>query len=186
MKQSVLIFFIARNDKEDKELWLTGCNCGYVGTGPSTTQDVLELLGVKMDYSRIYKEKKIIEKEIVTHHDLNFIIYHPSEENPYRVGERRVKVAASFNYPDQKWNAKKALKSFGEIKPLSSIKNKDKQYFSTAYSTEKEHYNYSTNNGLILRGTWSKLDDKVIMMAIEEVLKNYNGICHIEKIEEKT
>lgn len=176
--------FIARNDTEDKELWLTGCTCGYGGTGPATTQDVLEILGVKIDYGRIYKEKKIIEEEITTHHDLNFVVYQPSEENPYKGGEKRIKITANFEYPDQKWNAKEALKSLGEIKPLRSMEGKDNRYFSTSYSTEKESYTYSTNNGLILSECWSKFDDKVLMMAIEETLKNYNGKYKVKKIEE--
>lgn len=178
--------FIARNDKEDTELWLTGCTCGYGGTGPSTTQDVLELLGVKMDYSRIYKEKKIIEKDIITNHDLNFIVYHPSKENPYQAGEKCLKVTATFDYPDQKWHAKKALMSFGKITPLKSVERKANRYFSTTHSTEKAHLNYSTNYGLILRDTWSEISEKVLMMAIEEILKNYEGNCKIEKIEESS
>lgn len=178
--------FIARNDKEDTELWLTGCTCGYGGTGPSTTQDVLELLGVKMDYSRIYNEKKIIEKDIIIHHDLNFIVYHPSKENPYQAGEKCLKITATFDHPDQKWNAKKAIMSFGEIRPLRSVERKDDRYFSPTYLTEKEQINYSTNYGLILSETWSEISEKVLMMGIKEILKNYEGNCKIEKIEEST
>lgn len=176
--------FIAKNEKEDKELWLTGCTCGYGGTGPSTTQEVLELLGVKIDYSRIYNEKKIILKEITTHHDLNFIVYNPSTENPYRAGMKRFKVESLFEYPDQKWNAKEALKSLGVIKPLRSIEKKSNRFFSTKYSTDKEHFNYSTNNGLVLGESWSKLDDDVMINLIQDYINNYGGSYQVKKIEE--
>jgi hypothetical protein len=175
--------FIARNDKEDKELWLTGCTCGYKGTGPSTTHEVLELLGIKMDYSRIYNEKKILEREVTPHHSLNITFHLPQTENPYQAGEKHLKVTASFDYPDQRLKALDALKIFGKIKHNRLFQHKDKQYLPTEYTTDQIHYNYSTNHDLVLTESWSKFDDKILIMAIEVILENYDGTHKIQKID---
>ena len=36
------------------EIWLSGCNCGYGGTGPNGTRQILEELGVNPEDARCY------------------------------------------------------------------------------------------------------------------------------------
>lgn len=66
---------ILKDDENDQEIWLSGANCGYGGSGPSATIKILQILGVKFDYDRISEEKKIIATNLKSYHDLNLVVY---------------------------------------------------------------------------------------------------------------
>jgi len=61
---------------DEQELWIVNATCGYGGGGPGKTKEILQLCGVKMDYSTISDEKQII-REVTPHHDLNFVVCVP-------------------------------------------------------------------------------------------------------------
>src|SRR5690606_11964666 len=58
----------------DKEVWIESASCGYAGAGPRATSEILQMLGVRMDYSIIFREDRVNMMDINTEQKLNFIV----------------------------------------------------------------------------------------------------------------
>ncbi|MBK5446049.1 hypothetical protein [Peribacillus sp. TH24] len=74
-KDNILVYSdLILKDKNGNELHLSGCSCGYTGTGPHGTEEVLNKAGFDIDRRFIFSAKE-------------FNIFHPIEEESY-YGER--------------------------------------------------------------------------------------------------
>lgn len=168
--------FILKNDK--KEVWLSGPTCGDEGNGPEATIEILKLLGVKYDYERITKERKIIEGNPIVRHDLNMLVCRREQWGAPR--EKLFKVKLSFSSAGRKYRAKSALKLIGDFVSLDLlIKSKeldivDSYYFNDLdYPTEQEGEAYATNTAFTLNEVYSKLETNVIHEIIKEICDRY-------------
>ncbi|WP_066066195.1 hypothetical protein [Neobacillus soli] len=181
---------ILRDDENEKEFWFSGATCGYGGSGPSATKQILQILGIKFDYNRISDEKKIIEKNLVSYHDINLMVYRPKNMLSMR-REKILKVKLSFKTAHQKYRAKAALKCIGYIQPLRNlieehdmVEDIDTFYFrDIPYSTEKEWAEYATNNALTLNRIYSKIQDETIKEIIENIGYSFNAKIEIKMYE---
>ncbi|MDW0116104.1 hypothetical protein QTL97_04095 [Sporosarcina thermotolerans] len=181
--------FILRNEDSEREIWLSGATCGYSGSGPSATIEILQLLGIKFNYDRITSEKKIIEKDLVTYHDLNIHIYRPTELWNSR-GDKIFTAKMSFETAAQKYEAKKLIEQKGYLRPLirrsdyERIGEIEAYYFvNTPYSTRKEWPEYATNNTLTLNRAYSQIGVKTVKEIIENIGYAYNVKLGIETYE---
>ncbi|QGG47627.1 hypothetical protein [Heliorestis convoluta] len=180
---------ILRDDENEQEIWLDGANCGYGGSGPCATVQILQTLGIKYDYERIHKEKIINEKNPVSFHDLNMIVYRPEDVIGIRQ-EKILKVKMSFEKAYQKYNTKKSLEQLGIIQPLSNFQHEhdnngdiETYYFDNLpYSTKKEWADYTTNNALTLKQIYAKLDTETIEDIIRDISYNYSESIEVEKL----
>lgn len=173
---------ILRDDEAKKETWLSGANCGYGGSGPGATKEILQLLGVKFDYNRISEEKIIIESNLVVHHDLNVLVLRPRDvERP--IEQKLLKVKMSFNSAAEKYNAKIALKQIGYVQPTRGEYDEVFESDELPYSTEQEWAEYATNNSLTLNRAYEKISDKSIKEIIEHIGFDYNAKFVIKKYE---
>lgn len=168
--------FIVRNPKH--EVWLSGPTCGHGGSGPAATIEILKLLGIKYDYDRITREKRIVEWYPKVRHDLNMLVCRMEAWGAPR--EKMFKVKMSFKTAERKFRAKSALKLIGDFVSLDLlIKAKefavtDAYYFSDLdYSTEQEGEAYATNTAFTLTQPYAKLETEVIQEIIEEICKRY-------------
>jgi hypothetical protein len=185
--QSITYNLILRDDENEREIWLSGANCGYSGSGPSATIQILQLLGIKFDYDRISNEKKIIEDNLVPYYDLNIVVFRP-KDMLYLHREKLLKVKMSFKTADKKYKAKEALEQIGYIQPLRNLRadhdmvdDIDTYYFrDLPYSTEKEWAEYATNNALTLNRPYLKVDDESIKEIIENIGYTYNANFEIK------
>lgn len=84
-------------DKDGKEMWLSGCNCGYGGTGPHGTAEILEYL---------VKEGTLPEKEF-THDYIEKLIWH-----------RKISI---MRIDDDKWDICATESLFGDTGGGASI-----------------------------------------------------------------
>jgi hypothetical protein len=181
---------ILRDDDTDREFWFSGANCGYGGSGPSATHQILQLLGVKnFDYERISNEQKIIGNDLVKYHDLNIIIFRPQDLISINK-EKVLKVKMTFNNADKKYKAKATLNNLGYVNPLNSYRSERElvgdiatYYFrELPYSTKHEWTEYATNNGLTLKRPYRKIDNETIKEIVENVCYDYNAKFEIKML----
>lgn len=168
--------FILRDDEAERETWLGGCNCGYGGAGPAATKEILQIVGIKLDYN-VISERSIVKRgNLIPHHDLNIIVLKPLDRLHYRKEERLV-VRMQFEKSHQKWRAKKMLEVLGDIQPLKdeSTSILEATYFANLpYSTEHEWHDYATNNGLVLSKPFQNLSNDTLTSIIEDIGYKYN------------
>lgn len=173
---------ILRDNEAEKETWLSGANCGYGGSGPGATTQILQLLGVKFDYNRISEEKKIIENDLIVHHDLNILILRPRDGRSLRT-EKIMKVKMSLNTAADKYKAKQALKQIGYVQPLRGEYDDNIEFGKLPYSTENEWAEYATNNTLTLNRAYEKINDETIKEIIELICFNRSARFEIKKYD---
>lgn len=168
--------FILRNRKQ--EVWLSGPTCGYGGIETEATIEILKLLGVKYDYEKIPREKKIVERNVLVRHDLNLLVCR--RENWDSPREKLFKVKMSFKSAERKFKAKSALRQIGDFETLDVlIKSRifdevDAYYFRDLdYSTEQETEPYATNTVFIANQLYSKVPTDLIHEIIEDICKRY-------------
>jgi excisionase family DNA binding protein len=46
-------------DTDGKEIWLNGCSCGYGGTGPHASAEILRSLNIKLQYDEVLSSKVV-------------------------------------------------------------------------------------------------------------------------------
>ncbi|HDR7958955.1 hypothetical protein MHB59_23470 [Bacillus sp. FSL L8-0642] len=178
-------YLILHNDDQDITVLLGGGNCGYSGSGPSATKEILQICGVKMDYDRISNEKKIIENNVAIYHDLNFIIFEEKERRSLKHGlsRRRLKVSMKFQNGHDKWQAKKAFQTLGYINPLPCRNEDEENDFVLPYSTSEEWADYATNNTLTLSNAVKMLDNTTLENMIKEICYEHSADFNIRCYE---
>lgn len=162
----------------NQELWLSGPTCGYKGSETAATIEILQLLGVKYDYEKISKEKKIVERNLTVRHDLNILICKREDWEAPR--EKLFKIKISFQSAERKFRAKSALRQIGDFETLEIlIKSKvfdevDAYYFRDLdYPTEQEAEPYATNTVLTLNRLYSKVSTEFVKEITEDICKRY-------------
>ncbi|RFU70615.1 hypothetical protein D0469_05635 [Peribacillus saganii] len=175
---------ILRDDDAERETWLGGCNCGYGGTGPSATKEILQIAGIKMDYNVISEESIVKRYNLIPHHDLNIIVLKPLDRMHYRKEERLV-VRLQFEEAHEKWETKKMLEVLGNFQPLrgESTSILEATYFAELpYSTEHEWHEYATNNGLVLSKPFQGLGNDTLTSIIENIGYKFNVRLDIKEL----
>lgn len=176
--------FILRDDEAERETWLGGCNCGYGGSGPSATKEILQIVGIKMDYNVISKQSIVKESNLIPHHDLNFIVFKPLDRMHYQKEDRLV-VKMQFEQAHQKWHAKKMLEVLGYFQPLKGETTSilEATYFADLpFSIEDEWHEYATNNALSLSKPFQSLKNDTLISIIEQIGFNFNVRLDINEL----
>ncbi|HDX9641101.1 TPA: hypothetical protein ACGXMH_002921 [Bacillus mobilis] len=174
---------ILRDDEKEIETWLGGCNCGYGGSGPSATKEILQIVGIKMDYDMISRQSIVKMKGLVPHHDLNFVIFKPLDRLHFQK-EERLNVFLTFKTAYEKWNAKRAFEALGNVHPLRDISSIVEELYDVVlpYSTEHEWYDYATNNGIVLSNQLANLCNESLIELIENIAYKYNAKFEIKDL----
>lgn len=173
--------------ESDQEVWIEGATCGYGGTGPGATIEILQILGVRMDFNRITTEKVIEHENVNLEHDLNFIIRQKADD--YEVSdlnnEKLMKVMMKFKNPYDKWTAKDTLRILGYFQPLRHFgdSGSESYYFRTPYDTTQEMSKYATNNVLTLHKRLSNIAIESIDQLIRQIAHEYHAEVITRKYE---
>ncbi|MGL4873968.1 MAG: hypothetical protein ACRC30_04885, partial [Clostridium sp.] len=116
--------FIVR-DIEKNEVWFD-TNCGYRGSKPSITEQILQLLGAREDYG-VYREKKINEKSVRLVHDANImVILYDKVKN---IKKKLMLVKIKPNTAKDRYNSLIALKNIGSISAYEEKKGEYEKEF---------------------------------------------------------
>ncbi|MBT2606385.1 hypothetical protein J7E55_25810 [Bacillus sp. ISL-53] len=174
---------ILRDDEAEIETWLGGCNCGYSGGGPSATKEILQIVGVKIDYDVISQKKIVKMKNLKPCHDLNIVIFKPLDKMHYQK-EELLNVFLTFKRAHEKWNAKRTFEVFGNAHPLRDLSPIVEELYNARlpYSTENEWYDYTTNNGIVLSNPLANLNRKSLAGLIENIAYSYNTEFEITEL----
>lgn len=139
--------FILKDDNEN-EFWID-TNCGYGGTGPSHTKQILQLVGARGDY-KIDKKRKIHEKNLELNHDLNMLVilndYFNLKEK-YRILFR---VEARFNNSTSRFKLVEFLEALGNLHPHILDDVRFSKYFKDYDYVDNSLGQYKVNNILFL------------------------------------
>lgn len=119
----------------ENEFWID-TNCGYAGTGPSYTEEILQLVGAREDY-KIDKKRVIHETGLKLNHDLNALVvlhdYYKQKEK-YNIP---LMVEAKINNAAARFKVVEALETLGDLRPHIKEDERFNSYFSdyvTLYS----------------------------------------------------
>ncbi|WP_342543322.1 hypothetical protein MHH33_07005 [Paenisporosarcina sp. FSL H8-0542] len=161
-----------------------GGSCGYQGSGPGATKEILQIVGIKMDYNTISKQSIVKRSDLIPQHDLNIVVLKPKNCIHNRKEERLV-VKMQFEKAHQKWQAKKMLEVLGDFQPLKdeSTSILEATYFTDLpYSKEHELYEYATNNGLLLNKPFHSLSNDTLTSIIENIGYKFNAGLYIREL----
>lgn len=175
--------FILRDEEREVETWLGGCNCGYSGSGPSATKEILQIVGIKMDYDIISRQSIVQMENLVPHHDLNLVIFKPLDNQHFQK-EERMNVFLTFKSAYEKWEAKQAFEILGNVHPLRDVSSIKEELYNVrlSYSTECEWYDYATNNGMVLSNRLANLSNESLTDLIENIAYKYNAKFEIKDL----
>lgn len=163
---------VLRDPEWEQEIWIEGANCGYSGSGPRATKDILQLCGIKIDYEQISKMDKLVMRNLNPVHDLNFVVCE-AKDFLHLEEEKRFKVEMKFNTAHQKYEAREHVSLLGDIRPLRDLvmyeEKTEEYYFRLPYSTKGENYYSATNNVITISEAFKGLSDKVLCEIITEI-----------------
>lgn len=164
-------FTFILKDNQENQIWLRTL-CGYSGSGPSATQEILLVLGLQDDYG-------ITERDYFHVTDL-----HPSFRFNAQVSKnthRRVTndkplfwVSCNFENAYQLRNFRNCLKSLGYLNPA-------RDQFIEVPSVLKEHQgqiewaDYATNNQLTLVRPFESMNSEHLKEIVQNIVNNNSG-----------
>lgn len=151
-------------DDSSNEFWIDTA-CGYNGTGPSFTEKILQLVGVREDYN-IGNRRVICEKNLILNQDLNVLVVFDS----YCKEKIMFMAEMKFDKAYKRINIADTLKLFGDIDFFYNFDARYKDYFHNCY-----HYvdntigEYKTNEILHLDKKLKDISDKDLKKVMNTI-----------------
>ncbi|PAB60883.1 hypothetical protein [Anaeromicrobium sediminis] len=176
--------FVLKDDK-DNELWLNTI-CGYSGTGPYSTQKILNIFGLKNDY-KIEEKSYISESNLTPIHQINLLISKCEKDrfNDKENTNHYFWLNANFTYASQLYNTRKLLESFGYFTPAKSYA----QFYDIEipFNLQKfdKHDNYADftiNNVFFFNNELNDLPISTLETILKEIIQNNGGSVEILRL----
>lgn len=167
---------ILKCDEGNQEVWIEGAACGYSGSGASCTAEVLQMLGVRMNYRRINEEEKIIMNEVRSEHKLNFIVR--KCDSITEEEEIVLKTQLEFETPHDRITAFDYIELFGELTSIESssqYSHREEYYFRESYSAVEGKTKYGTNQILTLGYDFVAFDAKALEVIFKNIAERFNA-----------
>ncbi|PRX29370.1 hypothetical protein BX659_110114 [Orenia metallireducens] len=187
--------FILKDDKEN-QIWFQ-TNCGYGGSGPLATQEILQILGLKSDY-QVDKKEYIKETNLTPEHKLNFIVgtYRkgrtPIDTHSWSDMNERFWVMTDFKYAYQLFDFKKILKSIGyldnffietEIElPEEIAKPNPTKDGGPRDLYRNEWRGYATNNEFRLNHQFPEVEDNFLKIFFKNLVEKHGGTIQFKEV----
>jgi hypothetical protein len=163
---------IIRDDKEN-EYWLDS-NCGYEGVGPSYSEKILQLLGVRKSY--YLNDRRIVkEYNIQPNYSANLLVVSDVYYDENGKSAVYFYLPCRFNNAYERFKTLETLKCFGSITPLS----KEEEYFGSYFQDDMIEDESSGENrvNLIysLSSSLHNFDKRNIRSILTLAIENNNG-----------
>ncbi|MFD1955349.1 hypothetical protein ACFSL6_14500 [Paenibacillus thailandensis] len=175
--------------ESERAVWIEQAASGDEETETNGTVEILQILGVRMDYSRIAAERTILNENAQVEHNLNFIIRQKqTDDGPDDLSnEKLMKVMMKFDRPYDKWKTKEMLRMFGRIEPLRGLGGEEAEiyYFRTPFDTKQELPHCATNNVLTLHKRLEGADVETIHKLVQQIAEEHRAEI-TTRIYEKT
>lgn len=158
------------SDDGEGEFWLHS-NCGYNGTGPVTTWEILELVGLRGNYG-IFTDKKIHKYNLKPNYDLNILVVeldYSDESDEYKINFlSKIKFSNSYN----RYKLVESLRVLGHICNLHREDDRFNKYFVNC-DFKQGYGEYGVNQILFLDKPLQNLNSKDIKSIIENIVNKY-------------
>lgn len=165
-------------DDDGNEFWLDA-NCGYPGGGPSRTENVLQLLGIREDF-RITKRRVIKETNLKIDLSLNILV-----STDLQLDDKKsflFMACANFSYPFQRLNTINLLKNFGYLSRFFKIDFRVVDYFN-GYKEDNSFGEYGINNTYVVNETIKEaFNSKDIKTIISAIIINNEGTVEFNAV----
>lgn len=166
-------------DDNNNEFWLYS-NCGYSGTGPCTTAEILELVGLRENYN-IFKNKRIEEKNLSPNYDLEVLVV----EDNFLEDEYNINFILKLNFDNaqNRYKLIESLKVLGSIHPLSEDDYRFNKYFTVNKNYKREYIGeYGLNQVYFLDNILKNISSKELKELVEHICNKYTNSIEIVNI----
>lgn len=155
------------SDDNDNEFWLDS-NCGYSGTGPVTTCEILELVGLRGDYG-IFNDKKVHKYDLEPNYDLNILVVEFDSSDEYKID---FLSEIKFSNAYERYKLVESLKVLGNIDNLVREDERFNKYFRNS-DVEQGYGEYGVNQILFLDKPLQCRNSKDIRSIIENIVNKH-------------
>ena len=166
-------------DDNDNEFWLNS-NCGYSGTGPCTTIEILELVGLRENYN-IFKNKKIEEVNLTPNYDLEVLVV----ENDFLKDEYKIDFVLKLNFDnaENRYKLIESLKVLGDMQRLCEDDDRFSKYFTMNENYKREYIGeYGLNQVYFLDEVLRNKNLKELKELIEHICNKHTNMVEIISI----
>ncbi|MGL5560718.1 MAG: hypothetical protein ACRDC3_16340 [Paraclostridium dentum] len=163
-------------DDEDTEFWLYS-NCGYSGTGPCNTSEILQLVGLRDDYG-VFEKKYIHEYDLEVNNDLNILVVEEDYGDTYKInfmGELKFDNAAD------RYSLMESLKVLGYMQNLDVDDIRFNKYYINT-DIDRSYGEYKINQILFLDKPLRNKNSKETKNLLEHIFKKYCDNINIIEI----
>lgn len=168
--------FILRDNLEN-EIWLDTL-CGYHGSGPQATIEILQILGLKDDY-KITEKAYIKESNLQPVHCLNLLAATWDLPTP----KKHFFAAMTFSYAHQLHATKTMLNCFGKlVNYAEGMYLEDDMLFRPYSSGNKEWADYATNNIYTYNQEFDTFSTDQLRMILENIVTRNKGRLEIQEL----
>lgn len=143
-----LYYHLILIDDKENEFWID-TNCGYLGTGPSFTEKILQLIGARQNYN-VEKKEIIHEKDLELNHDLNLLVVLSDIDNSKEESKILFMLEATFNSAALRFKTLEALKTLGNVYSYNVDDKRFNKYFETYKYIDSSCGEYTVNNTLFI------------------------------------
>ncbi|WP_297636100.1 hypothetical protein [uncultured Clostridium sp.] len=170
--------FIAFDD-EGNEVWFD-TNCGYRGSKPSMTEQILQLLGVR-DEVGIYNEKYIDKKNLRVINDLNILVL--SNNRHSKTNKELLMIKIKPNKAKDRLNVVRGLENIGSFKKYEKKMTEYKKKFHNVYD-DKSFGEFKVNELLFISKEIKELKVEDLKKVLEAII--YRNIGKAMDVEIET
>lgn len=135
-------------DDRENEFWID-TNSGYSETGASFTEKILQLVGIRQNYS-IDKNEIVHEKDLELNHDLNLLVVLEDFNNSKEEHKILFMLEATFNNAALRLKIIKALKTLGNMYSHNMDGQRFNKYFENYKHVDSSCGEYTVNNILFI------------------------------------
>lgn len=155
------------SDDNDNEFWLYS-NCGYSGTGPVTTCEILELVGLRDNYG-IFNKKKVHEYDLEPNYDLNILVVELGYSDEYKIDFlSKIKFSSAYD----RFKLVESLKVLGDICNLHRDDDRFNKYLINS-NIKPGYGDYSVDQILFLDRPLQNKNSKDIKCIIENIINKH-------------
>ncbi|MGL5414295.1 MAG: hypothetical protein ACRDAU_01405 [Clostridium sp.] len=152
-------------DDEGNEVWFD-TNCGYRGSKPSMTEQILQLFGVR-DEVEIYSEKYIEKKGLKVINDLNLLVL--SNNRYSKSNKELLMIKIKPNKAKDRLNVVKGLENIGTLKKYEKKMTEYKKNFHNLYD-DKSFGEFKVNELFFISKEIKELKVEDLKKVLEAII----------------
>lgn len=152
-------------DDEGNEVWFD-TNCGYRGSKPSVTEQILQFFGVRNEYE-IYTKKKIKEENLKVINDLNILVMRNNRNT--NINKELLMIKIKPNKAKDRYNVIKGLENIGTFKTYEKKMTEYELRFKSLYE-DNSFGEFGVNKLFFISQSLKELNIEDIKKVFETII----------------